>query len=1064
MASKKLRSLLLESLPLELRVQIDLLSRRRDIANKEKQSELFKLLRSFNIENVTPLGPGTNRYAFKLNGYVIKVATDNDGKIDNFKEFKMAKRLFPYTTKVYEVSSNGTLLVAEYIQPFQSYTEMLHYADKIRDILKKLSNVYLIGDVGITAKNYANWGIRIGTDEPVCLDFAYVYDVSSELFTCTRCGSMLTPNKDFTELYCPNPSCGHKYLFEDIRRRIGNDLHKHEIGDLTEEGYLLYESKVDTELTASRSNYLDRKKKHKKPNKPDNEVIEEDTSFIYDENDEKKEETNMKNNYIEAIAMNMKDEDFVVNGTVIPAEVVSVDTEDSEDIFDEEDLYDDDEDYEYYDDEDEDYEYDDEDEFGKIAETALHQVKEIGFHQMKEMGFGSYNIPETGGKDLAFSGSVEDDDGEVVEEVKEPVFSSEVKTVTPQEDVPLEEIDMTTAEALEAYEVPNHSNRSVYLEPESTTIRNGSADKEEEIDDFIFEDDLEPHTISTDPAPDVQIVEEGKGQDGEESPTSDVEQDDPFSKFVNFINPDRFINQAHRAISKFANFIADVSYADQLFDQISNRIDQKRYFIGDFKNTMSNVMFRSLAQFLNLEEHDVPNKNGSGTHKEWVMKPEGITEENYPTVLFIYRYWITRDLNTATSVAEFVSAYNAHFQNGNEAYLQDEFFEVFRNRLRTKLRGTNSAYAIIIDYLKKLNPEVKAENEDPEILPPDPTPGPTAPNNEGSAASPSPETGATNDPEVKDNKELDSETSNQVESSVEEIGEAINDPDDANEMSTEELVDEIFKDANNINQISLEEDHIHGSIDGDEVDDDEDNYDIPIYVTVHHDEYGDVIKVKYEDEYGENVIPLYVSKTAYESAKNAHPITLHKWDWLRNTVPDMVFKTKNYLEFAKLSNARDNDDVENLTKFVRIADDGDDAIIGVYDFAGFYEVDDDGQMTMITEENYTNLICTILNNLFDSGSFGNLISYASRTLQMKEKFVEEQPLKEYIEEVFGEEFFNDEDEADDISDDIAEIASLPSKERMEVSTRKAADHYNAIPHQHREESPQTFTPVRRGTV
>ena len=168
----------------------------------------MKLLRKYDIDGIVPLGPGTNRYAFKLDGFVVKVATDNDGKIDNLKEFKMAKRLFPYVTKTYEVSENGTLLVAEYIQPFESYREMCMYQDKIKDILEKLSDVYLIGDVGITSKNYSNWGLRIGTEDPVCLDFAYVYEVKSELFVCNKCrtGSMLVPTPDFTKLQCSNPA------------------------------------------------------------------------------------------------------------------------------------------------------------------------------------------------------------------------------------------------------------------------------------------------------------------------------------------------------------------------------------------------------------------------------------------------------------------------------------------------------------------------------------------------------------------------------------------------------------------------------------------------------------------------------------------------------------------------------------------------------------------------------------------------------------------------------------------------------------------------------------------
>ena len=263
---KVLRSLIHEIFPYELRVEIDLLSRRRDIINEEKQEEIFKLLRKYNITDTTPLGPGTNRYAFKIAGFVVKVATDNDGKIDNMKEFKMAKRLFPHVTKTYEISSNGTLLIAEYIQPFGSYSEMLGYADQIRKILSDLSSVYLIGDVGIDRKNYANWGLRVGSDEPVCLDFAYVYEISSSLFICSKCNanSMLIPDKDFVNLHCSNPACGARYTFEDIRMRIGNDLHRHEIGNLADEGYLMKESNVLTELTPERSNYLEKEVKKEK--------------------------------------------------------------------------------------------------------------------------------------------------------------------------------------------------------------------------------------------------------------------------------------------------------------------------------------------------------------------------------------------------------------------------------------------------------------------------------------------------------------------------------------------------------------------------------------------------------------------------------------------------------------------------------------------------------------------------------------------------------------------------------------------------------------------------------
>lgn len=271
---KILRSLIHERFPLELRVKLDLLSRRRDIVNKEKQDELFKLLREYKIQNLVPLGSGTNRYAFKLDGYVVKFATDNDGKIDNIKEFKMSKRLFPYVIKVHEVSENGCLMVCEYIQPFDAYVQMIQYQDKIRAILRKLSSVYLIGDVGISDKNFRNWGLRIGTEDPVCLDFAYVYDVKSKLFVCYSCNnnSVILPNNNFTELYCSNPNCRKKYLFEDIRGKISYNDHWNEIGDLVKEGYLLSESNTPTELDPEKSQYL--KKYLNTEKKEDKKIIE----------------------------------------------------------------------------------------------------------------------------------------------------------------------------------------------------------------------------------------------------------------------------------------------------------------------------------------------------------------------------------------------------------------------------------------------------------------------------------------------------------------------------------------------------------------------------------------------------------------------------------------------------------------------------------------------------------------------------------------------------------------------------------------------------------------------
>jgi hypothetical protein len=294
MPTKKLRSFILENFPYELRVEMDLLSRQRNLQNDAQQAKLFELFRKYDID-ATKLGMGTNRYGFKYKSFAIKYATNDDGRIDNMKEFKMSPILQPAVIRVHEMSENGLILVTEYIRPFGSYSDMIKYKDQIKDILADLSSRYLIGDVGISEINYANWGIRLGTDQPVCLDFAYVYDVSSSLFHCTEktCEgkSILVPNEDFTMLICSN--CKRKYRFEDIRIRIGKDEHMKEIGDLSEISYRLTETDTTVELDEKRSLYLaiKRKEEERKLKKSARPKLNQDTEpediiddFIFDPN------------------------------------------------------------------------------------------------------------------------------------------------------------------------------------------------------------------------------------------------------------------------------------------------------------------------------------------------------------------------------------------------------------------------------------------------------------------------------------------------------------------------------------------------------------------------------------------------------------------------------------------------------------------------------------------------------------------------------------------------------------------------------------------------------------
>lgn len=655
---KNLRSLIQENFPLELRVQIELLSRRRDLINEEKHEELIKLLQSFNIEGVVPLGPGTNRYAFKLNGFVVKVATDHDGKIDNFKEFKMAKRLYPYVTKIYEVSENGTLLVAEYIQPFASYTEMCGYAEKIRDILTKLSSVYLIGDVGITSKNFANWGLRIGSDEPVCLDFAYVYEVSSELFICRYCktNSMLVPNKEFTELHCPNKACNKKYLFEDIRAMIGNDIHSHEIGDLTQEGYRVVESGMSTELDETRSNYLARRKeKTKEPEKPvEPEIVYEpfvmDTPIYTDfkggktmsifENSKAAAESMMKGTPLFQFS----------NGVIIPAKATAISTKDS------------------------DVKMVKAIECDEIPVTDNGEEFSGGIDEEETSTAVEYDDADDG---LAFSGSIDPN----------------VDIVT---GVPIESAGNILENA-----TPVNRDHAVVKKAASATV---------------LQYPVQPTPAKVEPAaaPEVKTPTVVK--------SATVIEDTPVQPMVPQqevkLVSDNFKRNAYKAFSKLSDRIGSHMHELGVKDVVASHVRDKKMYPEGFYKGIQNAVFRSLMIFCQFNEKDVANHDGRGTHK--VFTPPS-TFEGTPfedTAVFVSRFWDNRDINSAEVADDIMMYYRDRFQDYQG--IQTEWIPLLETRIRDKMPIDPNGAKKIADIIRnhwcvQVEDEAEEVAEDPVV-------------------------------------------------------------------------------------------------------------------------------------------------------------------------------------------------------------------------------------------------------------------------------------------------------------------------------------------------------------
>ena len=273
-------SLIKKYFPSELLVKLELVTQTHGIDNNSKTTKILELLNEYNIP-YSSLGNGTNRYGFLVDGYAVKIALDRAGHIDNKREFKYAKTHYPDVVKVYECTVDGLLAVFEYITIF-SMDDFVSYQEDMRKILKKITENYLVGDVGISTINYINWGIRADGSIAI-LDFAYIYSLSYRGFLCTcEDEGILQYDKDFNFLRCP--FCGKKWSFSDIRKRITKEDELNEIGDIREVGYNLKNSEEELIVDYEKSPHMKPKvKKEKiKPVKKSKEII--DINYINDIN------------------------------------------------------------------------------------------------------------------------------------------------------------------------------------------------------------------------------------------------------------------------------------------------------------------------------------------------------------------------------------------------------------------------------------------------------------------------------------------------------------------------------------------------------------------------------------------------------------------------------------------------------------------------------------------------------------------------------------------------------------------------------------------------------------
>lgn len=706
---KILRSFIHEKFDLDTRYEIELLTKRRDLINSERQEELIKLLQSKNVGEIVKLGPGTNRYAFKLDGFVVKVATDHDGKIDNLKEFKMAKRLYPYVAKTYEVSENGTLLVAEYIQPFGDFSEMCKYSEKIKDILQKLSAVYLIGDVGLIPKNFANWGLRVGTQDPVCLDFAYVYDVSSKLFVCTECntGAVLHPSQDFSELVCSNPGCQKRFTFESIRAKIGNDIHRHEIGDLSEEGYRLTESHVLTQLDENRSNYLAKRKFKDKGKSP-----EPDKPKL-DQSENNKEEPDMSTTIDRYMNPTEADADTIAPFRIRCTATITKKPEESkpqeEQKLQKNSIY---------------------GHTGPIpAATILHQNGGHAPVEEEEV------IPPS---KVAFSGKINptDIDGTAGEPpIQQHVDPSSMPTPKPYEvGGPV----VTGSLTKDKPSKPQVVVATVRIPGQDNPKPPVTSEIPEELRDAAPKGTATVEAQGIDEMTQREAQVRGHALYGATGVDPEKEADPAPKKEYQFSQS--FINRAKDAVSRIANRIGDHMHVMLVHDDVKTHIRDKKMYPETFYKNVQNAAFNSLAAYLGFTKSEKPKDNGKGVIKIYTP-PENLHGEYEPTLIFIERIWNLRELNTMNDSAAMLEKYRSIFSDYHG--IQREWAKYFEQRLLEKMPIDKTGAAMIAQIAKDVwcvepdydhqpivmdEPGIPEENPAPEHQPEEPNEEPLDPN------------------------------------------------------------------------------------------------------------------------------------------------------------------------------------------------------------------------------------------------------------------------------------------------------------------------------------------------
>ena len=169
-------------------------------------------------------------------------------------ELAQAKYKSNYLAQAYE--TNGIILVSEYVTVMdkEEFLESQYQIQRILDILAQDKALtadkqmfYILGDMGMSNKNYGNWGKRMNGDI-VVLDYGYLYQLAKEewkeVARCPICSSSLEYTSDYSELKCTKSECGAEVKYTTLRNTFGyGEIIKNIKKNINDDKYVKFDDK-----------------------------------------------------------------------------------------------------------------------------------------------------------------------------------------------------------------------------------------------------------------------------------------------------------------------------------------------------------------------------------------------------------------------------------------------------------------------------------------------------------------------------------------------------------------------------------------------------------------------------------------------------------------------------------------------------------------------------------------------------------------------------------------------------------------------------------------------------